>query len=102
MLAGALRQAAGSVLSLKGRPVEVAVLLEVDGGIATLLPHGVRVVAEAGVLRKLTEIVGAGRVIVRGGWLPPKRERENRGGPNRGANGSAGSWKKSTDVPAGA
>jgi len=95
MLAGALRQAAGSVLSLKGRPVEVAILLEVDGGIATLIPHGLRVVAEAGVLRKLTEIVGAGRVIVRGGWIPPKRERENR-------SGFGGSWKKSTDVPAGA
>ncbi len=78
MLAGALRQAAGSVLSLKGRPVEVAVILEVAGGTATLLPHGVRVVAEQGVLRRLTEIAGAGRVIVRGGWVPPKRERESR------------------------
>lgn len=98
MLAGALRQAAGSVLSLKGRPVEVAIMIEVESGVATLVPHGMRVVAEAGVLRKLTEIVGAGRVVVRGGWMPPKREREGRGGPYA----SRSSWKESGDVPAGA
>ena len=103
MLAGALRQAAGSVLSLKGRPVEVAVIIEVQGGTATLLPHGVRVVAEAGVLRKLTEIAGAGRVVVRGGWIPPKREREGRGGGfNSGLNSGLNSGKKPSDVPAGA
>ena len=90
MLAGALRQASGSVLSLKGRPVEVAVLLEVEAGIATLVPHGVRVVAEPGTLRKLSEIVGAGRVVVHGGWTPPARERENR----------FSSRKQSRDVPA--
>ncbi|MSR44893.1 MAG: DNA polymerase III subunit alpha [Phycisphaerales bacterium] len=90
MLAGALRQAAGSVLSLKGRPVEVAVLIEVDEGCATLIPRGVRVVAEPGILRKLNEIVGPGRVTVCGGWVPPKRERESR----------FNSWKKSSDVPA--
>ncbi|MSR69961.1 MAG: DNA polymerase III subunit alpha [Phycisphaerales bacterium] len=90
MLAGVLRQAAGSVLSLKGRPVEVAVILEVAAGSATLLPHGMRVVAEKNLLRKLTEIAGPGRVIVRGGWVPPKRERENR----------FGSRKQTGDVPA--
>ncbi len=90
MLAGVLRQAAGSVVSLKGRPVEVAVIVEVAGGSATLTPHGVRVVAEKNLLRKLTEIVGPGRVIVHGGWVPPKRERENR----------FASRKQASDVPA--
>ena len=90
MVAGALRQAAGSVVSLKGRPVEVVVIVEVEGGSATLLPHGMRVVAEKGLLRKLTEIVGPGRVVVHGGWVPPKRERESR----------FSSRKQTSDLPA--
>ena len=80
MLLGALRQASGSVTSLKGRPVEVSIVLEVKQGIATLVPHGVRVVAERGTLRRLAEVAGPGSIIVRGGWMPPRREREVRGG----------------------
>jgi DNA polymerase-3 subunit alpha len=79
MLAGALRQASGSVASLKGRPVEVRVQLDVDGGSVALLPQGIRVVADRDVLRRLSDIVGPGRVVVRGGYVPPRRERGGRG-----------------------
>lgn len=79
MLAGALRQASGSVANLKGRPVEVRVQLGVDGGSVALLPQGVRVVADRDVLRRLSDIVGPGRVVVRGGYVPPRRERGGRG-----------------------
>ncbi len=97
MLLGALRQASGSVASLRGRPVETHVSLEVEGGSVTLSPHGVRIVAERGTLRKLTEIVGAGNVIVHGGWMPPRREREGR---FNGASSSS-SWKQPRGEPAG-
>lgn len=79
MLAGALRQASGSVASLKGRPVEVRVQLGVDGGSVALTPQGVRVVADRDVLRRLSDIVGPGRVVVHGGYVPPRRERGGRG-----------------------
>ena len=78
MLLGALRQASGSAANLKGRPVEVTVAFEIAEGIATLVPHGVRVVAEQSTLRRLAEVVGSGSIIVRGGWIPPRRERDSR------------------------
>ncbi|MSR29289.1 MAG: DNA polymerase III subunit alpha [Phycisphaerales bacterium] len=115
MLLGTLRQASGSVANLKGRPVEVTVSLEVDGGTATLVPHGVRIVADRSTLRKIAEVVGGGSVIVRGGWMPPKREREGRfngGGGGYGGRSerpsdtsqstqSSQSWKEPNGVPAG-
>ena len=107
MLLGALRQAAGSVANLKGRPVEVLIALEVDGGVAMLAPHAIRVVAERQTLRKLAEAAGSGRVIVRGGWMPPRKEREPRYGSGQsGPSGSSGqsgqsgqSWKQPSGEP---
>ena len=76
MLAGTLKQAANSAANLRGRPVEVDVVLAVDGADAAITVGGVRVVPDSALLRKICEITGAGSVTVRGGWVPQRRERD--------------------------
>ena len=76
MLAGTLKQAANSAANLRGRPVEVDVVLPVDGADAAITVGGVRVVPDSALLRKICEITGAGSVTVRGGWVPQRRERD--------------------------
>jgi DNA polymerase-3 subunit alpha len=76
MLAGTLKQAANSAANLRGRPVEVDVVLPVDGAEAAITVGGVRVVPDSALLRKICEIAGAGSVTVRGGWVPQRRERD--------------------------
>jgi len=76
MLAGTLKQAANSASNLRGRPVEVDVVLPVDGADAAITVGGVRVVPDSALLRKICEITGAGSVTVRGGWVPQRRERD--------------------------
>jgi hypothetical protein len=76
MLAGTLKQAANSASNLRGRPVEVDVVLQVDGADAAITVGGVRVVPDPALLRKICEITGAGSVTVRGGWVPQRRERD--------------------------
>ena len=90
MLLGQLRQAAGGVSATRGRPVEVAVVLDVDGRVATLLAPGIRVVPDAALLARLGGILGGvGRVEVRGGWLPPRR-RDDRPWRSQGSRAEAG------------
>jgi len=75
MIAGHLKQAAGTFAATRGRPVEVQFQLEVDGWIAVLAAPALRVVPETALLRRLQETIGAkGAVRVRGGWLPTRPE----------------------------
>jgi DNA polymerase-3 subunit alpha len=76
MLAGTLKQAANSASNLRGRPVEVDVVMPIDGADAAITVGGVRVVPDSALLRKICEITGAGSVTVRGGWVPQRRERD--------------------------
>jgi DNA polymerase-3 subunit alpha len=82
LLHGILRQASSSVAALQGRPVEVSVTIAVGEDSVRLAPRGIRVVPESGLLTRLGELLGAGRVRVRGGF-PPERARPRRNGPPR-------------------
>ena len=76
MLSGALRQAAGSVAALQGRPVEVSVIVEFPDAEVVHGVAGCRVVATNALLHKLHGLVkGVGSVAPVGGWLPQKAER---------------------------
>ena len=76
MLSGALRQAAGSVAALQGRPVEVSVIVEFPEAEVVHAVAGCRVVATNALLHKLFGLVkGVGSVAPVGGWLPQKAER---------------------------
>jgi DNA polymerase-3 subunit alpha len=75
MASGILRQAAGSVAALSGRPVEVDVRAEVDGRTVLLRSSALHVVPERALLTKLaTALDGVARVRVLGGYVP-QRER---------------------------
>jgi DNA polymerase-3 subunit alpha len=75
MASGILRQAAGSVAALSGRPVDVDVRAEVDGRIVLMRSGALHVVPERALLTKLaTALDGVARVRVLGGYVP-QRER---------------------------
>jgi len=78
---GLLRQAASSVSSLRGRPVEVTVTLELGGESVVIVPRGLRVVPTADLMHRLGELVGAAGVRVRGGHRPPRQRSPRRGPP---------------------
>jgi DNA polymerase-3 subunit alpha len=82
LLHGMLRQASSSVAALQGRPVEVSVTIAVGEDAVRLAPRGIRVVPESGLLSRLGELLGPGRVRVRGGFRP-ERARPRRNGPPR-------------------
>ena len=83
ILHGMLKQAASSVASLRGRPVEVSIAIRVDELAVGLAPRGIRVVPEPALLVRLEELLGPGCVRVRGGHRP-QRARSRRGAPSRG------------------
>ncbi|MFO0962697.1 MAG: DNA polymerase III subunit alpha [Phycisphaerales bacterium] len=75
MASGLLRQAAGSVASLRGRPVDVHLRVLLEGRAVLLHSAGIRVVPERALLAKLAAtLAGVGRVRVVGGHVP-QRER---------------------------
>ncbi|MSR18426.1 MAG: DNA polymerase III subunit alpha [Phycisphaerales bacterium] len=74
MAAGLLRQAAGSTVNLRGKPVEVQLRVETKDGAAILVPHGLRLVADRALLHQLSQVL-PGSVAVMGGWLPEPRAR---------------------------
>jgi hypothetical protein len=75
MASGILRQAAGSVAALSGRPVDVDVRAEVGGRVVLMRSNALRVVPERALLTKLaTALDGVARVRVLGGYVP-QRER---------------------------
>jgi DNA polymerase III alpha subunit len=75
MASGILRQAAGSVAALSGRPVDVDVRTEVGGRVVILRSNALHVVPERALLTKLaTALDGVARVRVLGGYVP-QRER---------------------------
>ncbi len=85
MLHGMLKQASSSVAALRGRPVEIGLSIGLGREAVALAPRGMRVVAEPGLLMRLEEMLGSGRVRVRGGFRP-QRTRQRRGAdPKRGA-----------------
>ncbi len=76
MVSGALRQAAGSVAALQGRPVEVSVLVDHADAQIVMAMSGCRVVANTALLHKLNALLaGIGHATPVGGWLPQKAER---------------------------
>ena len=77
-VSGQLKQAAGSVHALSGRPVETVLHLRLDGGRHVVLAApGVRVVPDDDLVARLRE-AGADGVKVRGGFIPPRRENRRR------------------------
>ena len=75
MASGILRQAAGSVAALSGRPVDVDVRTEVGGRVVLMRSSALHVVPERALLTKLaTALDGVARVRVLGGYVP-QRER---------------------------
>jgi len=75
MIAGHLKQASGTFAATRGRPVDVHILLEVEGWLAALASSSLRVVPEPALLRRLQDAIGShGGLRVRGGWLPAPRE----------------------------
>jgi len=74
MVAGTLRKASGSVASLQGRPVEVSIHVDLGADRVTLVADRLRVVPDATLVSELTRVLGSGRVLVRGGHCPPKRQ----------------------------
>ena len=70
-----LKQAAGSVMSLQGKPVETVIYLDLaDGSRAVLESQSLRVVPEEALLAQLREVAGVNGLRVRGGWRPPPKE----------------------------
>ena len=84
MVAGTLRQAAGTSAGVRGRAVEVRVHLPVNGTLVTLAPARLRVVPEPSLLAQLRQMLGNHSVRVQGGFVP---KRERRGGWKRRAEG---------------
>ena len=75
MASGILRQAAGSVAALSGRPVDVDIRTEVGGRVVLMRSSALHVVPERALLTKLaTALDGVARVRVLGGYVP-QRER---------------------------
>ncbi len=78
MASGLLRQAAGSVASLQGRPVDVHLRLVVGARAVLMHSAAIRVVPERALLAKLAATLeGVGKVRVIGGHIP-QRERPRR------------------------
>ncbi|MFM7808195.1 MAG: hypothetical protein ACKPEA_09770, partial [Planctomycetota bacterium] len=86
MVAGVLRQASGSSQALQGKPVEVALRVEIEEGRDVVMSaRGIRVVPTQALVTRLRETLGPlGEVTVHGGWMPPKKEPRRWGAP-RGA-----------------
>ncbi|MFM9098548.1 MAG: DNA polymerase III subunit alpha [Phycisphaerales bacterium] len=75
MASGILRQAAGSVAALSGRPVDVDGRTEVEGRVVLMRSSALHVVPERALLTKLaTALDGVACVRVLGGYVP-QRER---------------------------
>ncbi len=75
MASGFLKQACGSVASLQGRPVDVAVQVKVDGKVVHLHSNGLKVVPDRTLLNRLSSALqGVGRVTVHGGYVPQREK----------------------------
>jgi DNA polymerase-3 subunit alpha len=75
MASGLLRQSAGSVAALRGRPVDVYVRVLVGGREVQMRSSALRVVPDRQLLSKLAGMLeGVGRVRIEGGYVP-QRER---------------------------
>ncbi|MCH2161103.1 MAG: DNA polymerase III subunit alpha [Phycisphaerales bacterium] len=75
LASGMLKQAAGSVMALQGRPVETVVYLDLaDGSRAVLSSQALRVVPDDTLINQLKKVAGVDGLRVRGGWVPSVRE----------------------------
>ena len=77
-VSGQLKQSAGSVQALSGRPVETVIHLRLANGQHVVLASpGIRVVPDDALVARLRE-AGADGVRVRGGFIPPRKEDRRR------------------------
>ena len=75
LAAGMLKQAAGSVMALQGKPVDTMIHLEfADGRYAVLASRSLRVVPDDVLLSQLTKVAGVDGIRVCGGWRPPAKQ----------------------------
>ena len=75
LASGMLKQAAGSVMALQGRPVDTVIHLDLaDGSRAVLSSQALRVVPEEALISQLMKVAGVDGLRVRGGWRPTPRE----------------------------
>ncbi|MSR40584.1 MAG: DNA polymerase III subunit alpha [Phycisphaerales bacterium] len=79
LAAGLLKQAS-SAPSGGGRAVEVLLHLDGQSRRTTLLSHRLKVVPRTELVSQLRALLGHANVHVRGGWIPPKKERKQWGG----------------------
>ncbi|MCE9620537.1 MAG: DNA polymerase III subunit alpha [Planctomycetes bacterium] len=88
MVAGVLRQSAGGMQSLDGRPVDTWLRLQLeDGREVVMMARGLRVVPDQQLLSRVRAVLAdLGEVTVHGGWTPPaKKPRGWQGSSRRGA-----------------
>jgi DNA polymerase-3 subunit alpha len=85
LLHGLLRQASSSVASLQGRPVEVALDVDLGRERITLLPRGLRVVPDPDLLHRIASVVGEANLRVVGGWRPTRNRGPRREPPRQAA-----------------
>ena len=77
-VSGQLKQSAGSVQALSGRPVETVIHLRLANGQHVVLASpGIRVVPDDALVARLRE-AGADGVRIRGGFIPPRKEDRRR------------------------
>ncbi len=76
MVAGVLRQAAGGIKALDGRPVDTWLRLRLeDGRDVVMMAKGLRVVPDQALLARLRDMLGElGEATVHGGWAPPAKK----------------------------
>ena len=78
LAAGLLKQAASAPTG-GGRAVEVLVNLDGRERRTSLLSRRLKVVPDASLLTQLRALLGENNVQIRGGWVPPKKERKQWG-----------------------
>ena len=76
MVAGVLRQAAGGMQALDGRPVDTWLRVQLeDGREVVMMARGLRVVPDQNLLLRIRSMLAdLGDVTVHGGWIPPGKK----------------------------
>ena len=76
MVAGVLRQAAGGMQALDGRPVDTWLRVQLeDGREVVMMARGLRVVPDQNLLSRIRAMLAElGDATVHGGWIPPGKK----------------------------
>ena len=76
MVAGVLRQAAGGMQALDGRPVDTWLRVQLeDGREVVMMARGLRVVPDQNLLSRVRAmLMELGEATVHGGWIPPGKK----------------------------